>query len=421
MEAGLAVIVDDSSAPYQEQLTTDWLHDNAAIISSDFAAEPAPGATGWTIDGGSGTAITVPPGELTTVSGFNIRGDASAVTVGGSATIANNTFDDPDPAATDDVNVPGPGPTAIINNVFTDASTPGDTAIELASGSGAASIGRNTIRGYETGVLVGDVTGAVTFGSDLLTGNATALATTADVGINNATFWNNGTADIAGTDAALTIDSSIVETQIDAGGTSTCAIGFSRGPLVAPQPDACDEFQTDEDPEFASPPADFHLRAESPLIDAGNPASTNLFRDIDGDPRALDGDGDGACPAEPDIGADEYVGAQLLCAPPPAPQPQPQPGAGDMTPPETVIDSGPSGKTKSRSASFAFSSSEPGSTFECRLDGGSFAPCASPHRVGVNRGRHGFEVRARDAAGNLDSTAAAREWTVKRKKKRGRR
>jgi hypothetical protein len=413
VESGLAVIVDDSGAAYEEQLTTNWPQGNAAIVSSNFAPEPGSGATSWTIDGGSGTAVTVPSGETTTVSGFHLRGNDSAVTVNGPATIANNTFDDPDAAATLDVAVTGPGPTSIINNVFADTATPGDTAIDLASGSGPATLGRNTIRGYDTGVSVGDVTGAVSSSSDLLTGNVAALETAEDVRIENATFWSNSGADIAATDAGLTIDSSIIEDQINAVGASTCEIAFSRGPLQAPQPDPCDAFQTDDPPMFA---ADLHLQAGSPMIDAGNPAYTNLFRDIDGQPRALDGNGDGACPVEPDIGADEFAGVLLDCSPPPTPQPQPQ--LPDTTSPETIPGQGPSGRTKSRSATFAFGSGETGATFECRLDDALFAPCSSPQAVRVKPGKHTFEARARDAAGNADATPASWSWTVKKKKKK---
>ena len=42
-------------------------------------------------------------------------------------------------------------------------------------------------------------------------------------------------------------------------------------------------------------------------------------------------------------------------------------------PPDTTIDSGPSGSTEATAASFAFSASKPGSTFECSLDGAAFA------------------------------------------------
>jgi hypothetical protein len=85
----------------------------------------------------------------------------------------------------------------------------------------------------------------------------------------------------------------------------------------------------------------------------------------------------------------------------------------DITPPETTIDSGPSGTVSSTSASFGFSSSEAGSTFECSLDGNTFASCTSPRSYsGLSDGSHTFSVRATDAAGNTDATPATRSWTV---------
>ena len=90
-------------------------------------------------------------------------------------------------------------------------------------------------------------------------------------------------------------------------------------------------------------------------------------------------------------------------APPPA----------DTTPPETTIDSGPTGTVNSSSASFAFSSTEAGSTFECALDGGAFGACTSPKAyTGLSAAEHTFQVRATDAAGNADTTPARRTWTV---------
>ncbi len=88
------------------------------------------------------------------------------------------------------------------------------------------------------------------------------------------------------------------------------------------------------------------------------------------------------------------------------------PSASDTTPPETTIDSGPSGTTGSTSAVFAFSANE-ASTFACRLDGAAFTPCGSPISYsGLALGTHTFDVRATDLAGNPDSTPAARQWTV---------
>jgi hypothetical protein len=85
----------------------------------------------------------------------------------------------------------------------------------------------------------------------------------------------------------------------------------------------------------------------------------------------------------------------------------------DATAPDTSIDAGPAGTTNEGSATFEFSSSEPGSTFECSLDGSAFAACASPHNVlGLGEGEHRFEVRAVDTAGNVDDSPASRTWAI---------
>jgi hypothetical protein len=90
-------------------------------------------------------------------------------------------------------------------------------------------------------------------------------------------------------------------------------------------------------------------------------------------------------------------------------------GGGDTTPPGTTINSGPSGTVNSRSASFTFSSNEANSTFECKLDGATFSSCASPKSyTNLSNGSHTFEVRAKDASGNIDPTPARRTWTVRR-------
>jgi hypothetical protein len=87
--------------------------------------------------------------------------------------------------------------------------------------------------------------------------------------------------------------------------------------------------------------------------------------------------------------------------------------SGDIGAPQTTIDSGPSGATESAGADFTFSSSEARSSFECRLDGGTFEPCRSPRGyTELPYGQHTFEVRAIDSFGNADSTPAARSWTV---------
>ena len=85
----------------------------------------------------------------------------------------------------------------------------------------------------------------------------------------------------------------------------------------------------------------------------------------------------------------------------------------DITGPDTGVTSGPTGTVKSTSASFAFSSTEAGSKFECSLDGATYAPCASLKAyTGLASRTHDFRVRVVDAVGNVDATPATRTWTV---------
>jgi hypothetical protein len=85
----------------------------------------------------------------------------------------------------------------------------------------------------------------------------------------------------------------------------------------------------------------------------------------------------------------------------------------DTTPPNTTISSGPSDSTTSTSATFSFSASESGSTFECKLDTSDFAACSSPKAyTGLAVAAHTFSVRAKDAAGNTDDSPASAAWTI---------
>ncbi|MEA2495453.1 MAG: large repetitive protein, partial [Thermoleophilaceae bacterium] len=85
----------------------------------------------------------------------------------------------------------------------------------------------------------------------------------------------------------------------------------------------------------------------------------------------------------------------------------------DTHAPQTTITAGPSGKTQNRRPTFKFGSSEAGSTFRCALDFGPYGPCTSPHQTSkLGFGAHVFRVRARDRAGNVDSTPAQRSFSV---------
>jgi hypothetical protein len=86
---------------------------------------------------------------------------------------------------------------------------------------------------------------------------------------------------------------------------------------------------------------------------------------------------------------------------------------GDITPPDTTIDSGPSGTGNGANATFSFSATEANSTFQCSLDGAAYSGCTSPQQyTNLASGSHTFNVRATDPAGNTDPSPATRNWSV---------
>lgn len=85
----------------------------------------------------------------------------------------------------------------------------------------------------------------------------------------------------------------------------------------------------------------------------------------------------------------------------------------DTTPPETVFTGQPANPATSLPYTFSFIASEPGSTFECTLDGGTYAVCTTPYSLtNLSNGIHVLQVRAKDPIGNYDITAASYTWTV---------
>jgi subtilisin family serine protease len=92
--------------------------------------------------------------------------------------------------------------------------------------------------------------------------------------------------------------------------------------------------------------------------------------------------------------------------------------SGDCDPPRTTITEGPSGRIKKKNAArlkFKFSSNEPGSTFQCKRNNGSWASCTSPKVYrNLPLGEHTFRVRATDLAGNTDRTPAKRVFKIVR-------
>ncbi len=99
--------------------------------------------------------------------------------------------------------------------------------------------------------------------------------------------------------------------------------------------------------------------------------------------------------------------------PPSTPTPAPPPPP-DELPPRTKIKSGPSGTTPQEKATFRFFATDAGSTYRCKLDRKVWHSCTSPQVYrGLKEGKHVFEVKATDPAGNVDLTPAKYIWHVK--------
>lgn len=87
----------------------------------------------------------------------------------------------------------------------------------------------------------------------------------------------------------------------------------------------------------------------------------------------------------------------------------------DLTAPNTLIVASPPSSTHETSAEFDFNVevAEPGVTYECSLDNGTFVACTDPVTFAdLAEGEHTLQVRARDAIGNVDATPATHTWTV---------
>lgn len=89
----------------------------------------------------------------------------------------------------------------------------------------------------------------------------------------------------------------------------------------------------------------------------------------------------------------------------------------DTVAPTTTITTHPAASESTDEAEFEFDGDDGAGTgvdhFECRLDGGSWATCTSPHQLtALAEGTHTFEVRAVDGAGNTDATPASFAWQV---------
>ena len=87
----------------------------------------------------------------------------------------------------------------------------------------------------------------------------------------------------------------------------------------------------------------------------------------------------------------------------------------DSVDPQTTISAASERSRLATSATVEFTSDEPGSTFECSLDGQPFVACTSPRTwTQLALGAHAVRVRAVDPVGRTDPTPATAAWSVTR-------
>jgi len=215
---------------------------------------------------------------------------------------------------------------------------------------------------------------------------------------------------IAGNDDPLNCDSPTSNTTLTMKYSYFFHSATVNGNCSLPTIQTIDAFDPEIGPPQFAGAGDYHLPLGSPAIDSGDPLTVTLpTEDFDGAPRPVDGNGDGE--ARRDMGAYEYQ-------PPTTPSDGPGtdgPGTqlADVQAPQTSIVKGPGASLAKGVAKFRFRSSEPGSSFVCKLDRRRARRCSSPKRYsGLAPGRHLFRVWATDAAGNRDTTPAKRRFRV---------
>jgi hypothetical protein len=91
----------------------------------------------------------------------------------------------------------------------------------------------------------------------------------------------------------------------------------------------------------------------------------------------------------------------------------------DTVAPVTTIATHPTSPSPSPTGTFTFTNSESSVTYECKLDGGAWAPCnasvptsATYTTPPLGDGTHTLTVRSTDQAGNVEQTPPSSTWTI---------
>jgi hypothetical protein len=388
------------------------------------------------VTGGAGNTAVSATGTNTFTDSTWRGGADGFLMVSGTDTVSRVTVEDADTAVRVDAG------SLTIDDAVLDLGTTGTAGLLAQPTTDAAGVTAAflTVVGGATGArgvvaaASGGLAATVTLASSIIRGPATSLARS------------------GGTGKTLTVTRSDYE-------TTQGVVTDGGGNLVGVDPGFID-----------AATGDYDLRADSPVVDKGM-ASGAASKDRAGRGRSFDGDRDGV--AVPDMGAYElhditppttvitsgpkgatkdttpvftfHAGpfatfecqldgsAFQTCSSPVTTTPlpdgphtftvratdpsfnvEPNPPTVrftvDTRAPDTVLTKKPHQRLFRPKAKLKFASSEPGAKFQCKLDKLPWRSCRSPYRWSIKVGKHRFQVRAVDAAGNRDRSPAHVEF-----------
>jgi hypothetical protein len=403
------------------------------------------GANQTFLVGTTGTTTFEAAGGMISASGLNISHSAIGFTNVGVTVQPGVALNLSDSIIHDNNSTTGAGATvagvlnlsrsSVVSNTATATSLAGG-GIQVTSG-GNLNATDSTISGNEAtgatggqggGLAVTGITSSVSLTNVTISGNSTKTfgggfeVADGSVNMNDVTIAGNGadadgdgTGDGGGiyikTAAAVNVRNSIIASNTDAGGQAPdCGTELAshhltrRGYVLLRDQTGCNLGGTGDDPTGYMTGVDPLLAG---LADNGGPTQTMALPT--GSP-ALDVTPVVACGVVTDQrgvsrpqGSGCDLGAFELQVNPPGP---------DLTPPETHLGKAKINRKKRR-AKFKFSSSEPGSSFLCKLDKKKFKPCSSPKTYKHLRpGKHTFKVEAKDGAGNIDPSPAKKKFRI---------
>lgn len=295
------------------------------------------------------------------------------------------------------------GPNTIVNNMITGVTAP-STSPDIPAGIWVAGVIGSSTKVYNNSISMTGDRGTV---ASQTPGFGIAITgTDPTVELKNNIFYTTQIASGGGVNAKSYAIGMVTTTFVnldsnyndfwstganDGGfrsGSLTTAAGLDYADITAWRTAISDDINSLEaDPTYVDPLNNLHLIAASPMTDVGLTLAA-VTNDFDSNPRP------GNLGFE--IGADEFV---------------------DTTAPDTQILTNPTNPSTSNSATFTFSGTDSAiavvASFECQLDAGGFTTCTSPKNyTSLSQGSHTFDVRAKDAAGNVDPTPATYTWVV---------